>query len=162
MEKTMSVSEVPWLTRREIEALMIAPFLEAFAEEIGRERTLEIAGRVIDRLARESGSAYAAEMELEEDENLIPAIRRQLLSHNESGDCDNRLIEETDDHVTVHTCDCAYVRMYERIGLKELGWLLSCRRDIGFYEGMEKALRLVRKGTRMGGCEACDFRVEKA
>lgn len=160
-KKITTVSDVPFLIRREIEALMIAPFLEAFSAEFGHDKVMEIAGNVIDRLALESGKAYAEEMNLKEDETLIPAIREQLLSHNIAGDCDNRLVEETEDHVTVHTCDCDYVRMYERIGLKDLGCLLSCRRDVGFYEGMEKNLRLVREGTRMEGCEVCDFRVEK-
>ena len=160
-EKITSVSDVPCLIRREIEALMIAPFLEAFAEEFGREKVMEIAGKVIDKLAVESGKAYAEEMHLKADETLIPAIREQLLSHNEVGDCDNRLVDETEDHVTVHTCDCDYVKMYERIGLKDLGCLLSCRRDVRFYEGMGLGLRLVREGTRMEGCEVCDFRVEK-
>ena len=159
--KITTVSDVPWLVRREIEALMIAPFLEAFSAEFGREKTLEIAGKVIDRLAAESGRAYAEEMDLKKDETLSPAIREQLLSHNIAGDCDNRLVEETEDHVTVHTCDCDYVKMYERIGLKDLGCLLSCRRDVGFYEGMGLGLRLVREGTRMEGCDVCDFRVEK-
>ena len=160
-EKITSVSDVPCLVRREIEALMIAPFLEAFAEEFGREKVMEIAGKVIDRLAVESGKAYAEEMKLKADETLIPAIRDQLLGHTADGDCDNRLVEETADHVTVYTHDCAYVRMYERIGLKDLGCLLSCRRDKGFYEGMEKGLRFVRTKTRMEGCDVCDFRVEK-
>ena len=161
MEKITAIADVPWLVRREIEAIMIAPFLDAFAEEFGRERVMEIAGEVIDRLARQSGKEYAEQMDLPEDGDLIPAIREQLLSHNAAGDCDNRLIEETEDHVTVHTCDCDYVRMYERIGLKELGPLLSCRRDVGFYEGMEKNLHMVRKGTIMQGYEVCDFRIEK-
>ena len=154
MGKFITVSDVPWLVRREIEALMIAPFLDAFSEEFGRDRTMEIAGR-------ESGKAYAEEMALKQEENLIPAIRDQLLSHNIAGDCDNRVMEETGDHVTVHTCDCEYVRMYERIGLKDLGYLLSCRRDIGFYDGMERNLRMVRKGTRMESCDVCDFRIEQ-
>lgn len=156
MAEKMKIGDVPGLVRREIEALCIKPFLDAFAEEIGRERTMEIAGQVIDRLAWESGREYAAGI----DGDLLLAIRDQLLSHNAVGDCDNRLIEENGDHVTVHTVDCEYVRMYERIGMRDLGYLLSCRRDVGFYEGIDSHMRMVREGTRMEGREVCDFRIE--
>lgn len=156
MTEKMRVSDVPGLVRREIEALCIKPFLDAFAEEIGKERTMEIAGKVIDRLAWESGRDYAAQI----DGDFIPAIREQLLSHNAVGDCDNRLVEECADHVTVHTVDCEYVRMYERIGMRDLGYLLSCRRDVGFYEGINSRMHMVREGTLMQGCDVCDFRIE--
>ncbi|MBR3391579.1 MAG: L-2-amino-thiazoline-4-carboxylic acid hydrolase [Firmicutes bacterium] len=151
----MKVEDVPYLVRREIEALAVKPFLDAFAQELGREKTLEIAGRVIDRLSRESGKEFA----LQNQGDLLGAVRDQLLSHNDAGDCDNRLQEESADHVTVHTFDCEYVRMYERIGMKDLGYLLSCRRDVGYYDGMDENMSLERKGTLMQGCDVCDFRV---
>ncbi|MBR5429045.1 MAG: L-2-amino-thiazoline-4-carboxylic acid hydrolase [Firmicutes bacterium] len=156
MKEQIKIEDVPWLVRREIEALILKPFFDAFAAELGREKTLEIAGSVIDRLSREAGEDFARQHQ----DGLLAAVRDQLLSHNDAGDCDNRLQEETEDHVTVHTCDCEYVRMYERNGLQDLGYLLSCRRDVGYYDGMGEGVRLVRQGTRMEGCEVCDFRVE--
>ncbi len=152
----MTVNDVPGLVRREIEALCIQPFLEAFAEQIGWERTMEIAGQVIDRLAFQAGQDYAQAL----DGDLLDAVRDQLLSHNQAGDCDNRLVEQDEHHVTIHTVDCAYVRMYEQIGMPELGYLLSCRRDVGFYQGISPHLRLVRQGTRMQGCSVCDFCIQ--
>lgn len=152
----MQIEDVPYLVRREIEALALKPFLDAFARELGQEKTMEIAGAVIDRLSEEAGREFAAAHQ----DDLLDAVRDQLLAHNEAGDCDNRLQDEGPDHVTVHTCDCEYVRMYERNGLKDLGFLLSCRRDIGYYEGMGENVHLVRRGTRMQGCPVCDFRVE--
>lgn len=152
----MTIDDVPGLVRREIEALCIKPFLDAFAEEIGKEKTMEIAGAVIDKLAREAGRQFAEQI----DGDMLAAVRDQLLSHNTAGDCDNRLREQSDDHVTVDTVDCEYVRMYERIGMRDLGYLLSCRRDIGYYEGIDSRMHLVREGTKMQGAPTCDFRVE--
>lgn len=154
--KKMTIDDVPGLLRREIEALCIKPFLDAFAEEIGKEKTMEIAGRVIDALAREAGRQFAEQI----DGDMLAAVRDQLLSHNTAGDCDNRLREQSDDHVTVDTVDCEYVRMYERIGMRDLGYLLSCRRDVGYYDGIDSRMHLVREGTKMQGAPICDFRVE--
>ena len=156
MKEKMKAEDVPFLTRREIEALAIKPFLDAFAAELGWEKTLDIAGQVIDRLSRESGKEFA----LQNQDHLPAAVRDQLLSHNDAGDCDNRLQDEGPYHVTVYTVDCEYVRMYERIGLKDLGYLLSCRRDEGYYDGMGENVGMVRQGTLMQGCPVCDFRVE--
>src|SRR4051812_34986327 len=55
------LNEVGVLIRREIEARVILPLLEAFAGEFGEERVLEIARSVIVTLAREQGAALARE-----------------------------------------------------------------------------------------------------
>ena len=156
MAEKMKISDVPGITRREIEALFIKPFLEAFTKEIGKERTMEIAGEVIDRLAWESGRDYAAQI----DGELLPALEKQLLTHNDVGDCNNQLIEKDQKHITVHTTDCEYVRMYQRIGMMDLGYLLSCRRDIAFYKGISSRVQMIRKGTLMQGYDVCDFHIE--
>ena len=54
-----TIQDVPILLRREIEALMVAPFLDAFAKELGESRTMEIAREVIAKLARQSGAEAA-------------------------------------------------------------------------------------------------------
>ncbi len=156
MDTKMTIDQVPGLVRREIEALCLKPFLDAFAQEIGKERTLEIAATVIDQLAFESGQEYAKQIH----GDVLTAVKEQLLTHNEAGDCDNRVREEGEHYVAVDTVDCEYVRMYERLGMRELGYLLSCRRDVKFYEGINSSMRLVRDGTRMEGAEVCDFRIE--
>ena len=50
------------LTRREIEARIVAPLLEAFAAEIGNERALEIVQTVILQIARQQGEQLAQQM----------------------------------------------------------------------------------------------------
>ena len=151
-----TIDEVPILLRREIEASFLKPFLDAFSEEIGRERALEIVGEVIDRIAFESGKRYA---EQAGGAQLADAAE-SLMMHNAEGDCDNRLGEPGGDYVRVDTYDCEYVRMYERLGMRELGYLLSCRRDYKFFEGMNSRMRLVRENTRMQGADKCDFKIE--
>ena len=47
------------LTRREIEARILAPVVDALGQEFGRERVIEIVRDVIVGLAREQGRAMA-------------------------------------------------------------------------------------------------------
>ena len=55
-----TIHEVPTILRREIEALYIAPFLDAFAKELGWEKTKEIAVAVIGGIAEQAGKDAAA------------------------------------------------------------------------------------------------------
>ena len=54
-----TIYDVPVLLRREIEALMVKPFLDAFEKELGHEKTYEIVEKVIAEIAFEQGKEYA-------------------------------------------------------------------------------------------------------
>jgi hypothetical protein len=53
---------------------------------------------------------------------------------------------------------CGYAEMYRRLGLEDLGKLMSCSRDFPRQDGFNPAIRLKRKTTIMEGGERCDFR----
>jgi hypothetical protein len=48
--------------------------------------------------------------------------------------------------------------MYEQMGARDLGFLLSCNRDFAAFEGMAPELDFNRTQTRMQGASHCDFR----
>jgi len=50
------LNDVGVLWRREIEARIVAPFLDAFVAEFGRERVLAVAKQVIVDIARSAGA----------------------------------------------------------------------------------------------------------
>ncbi len=152
----MTIDEMPILLRREVEARMIKPFLDAFAKEIGKERTLEIVGEVIDRMAFEAGQERAALT----GQNTLDAVPELLAMHSTEGGCDNQVREVDAQHIKLDTVDCAYARMYERLGMRELGYLLSCRRDYKWFEGVNSRMHLTREHTIMQGGDHCDFLVE--
>ena len=56
---TSPVQEIGVLTRREIEARIVGPLLEALGKEFDQERVLEITREVIIKLAREQGEDLA-------------------------------------------------------------------------------------------------------
>jgi hypothetical protein len=50
------------------------------------------------------------------------------------------------------------MEMYEEMGARDLGFLLSCNRDFAMFEGMAPDLNFSRTQTRMEGAAHCDFR----
>ena len=152
----MTYDEMPILLKREVEARFIKPFIEAFSNEIGRERTLEIVGEVIDAIAYKDGAARAAQI----GKNQPKDVPELLGMHCLEDGCDNHTREVDDRHILEETMDCSYVRMYERLGMRDLGYLLSCRRDYKFFEGANSRMRLKREHTIMEGGQSCDFYLE--
>ena len=69
-----------------------------------------------------------------------------------------KIREETDRKLSFNVTRCAYAEMYGRLGLKEFGTCLSCRRDASFAEGFNPGLKLQRTQTIMEGAPFCDFR----
>jgi hypothetical protein len=48
--------------------------------------------------------------------------------------------------------------MYEKMGIEDIGFILSCNRDFSFMKGFNPQIELKRKKTIMEGAEHCDFR----
>lgn len=53
---------------------------------------------------------------------------------------------------------CQFMEMYEAMGARDLGFLLSCGRDFAMFEGLAPGVSFTRTMTRMPGADACDFR----
>ena len=51
--------------------------------------------------------------------------------------------------------------MYTRLGLAELGGLLSCARDAAMIDGFNPEIAFTRTQTIMEGATHCDFRYRK-
>ena len=126
-----TIYDVPVLLRREIEALMIKPFLEAFEKELGRDKTYEIAAKVVKEIAKKQGAEYAVEL----GGNDLQAMEKQeeAWTANDALVVDEEVVDQCTLCQTIRKC--AYVDMYERIGMKDMGYMLSCMRDEYFYLG---------------------------
>ena len=57
--------------------------------------------------------------------------------------------------------ECKYADLYEKLGIKEIGNILSCSRDFFFMEGFNPEIELKRTKTIMEGCDFCNFRFVK-
>jgi hypothetical protein len=150
--------KLPLLQQREIEARIVGPLIRAFAEEVGRERALEVVAGVIRELARESGADLARSL----GERTLEAFARSLDRWRENGALEIDVLEQSPERLSFNVTRCRYAEMYRTLGLAELGASLSCQRDFALAEGFDPAIGLTRTQTIMGGAPFCDFRFRLA
>jgi hypothetical protein len=144
------------LKRREVEARLIGPLVEALGEEFGRERVIEVLRRVIVRIAHEQGAALVTQTGGNTLEHF-GAVREQW----QRGDAlQTELLEQTPERLSFNVTRCRYAELYRALGLEELGAVLSCNRDFALIQGFNPAVKLTRTQTLMGGAPFCDFRYE--
>lgn len=148
-----TIGDVPLILRREIEALMVAPFLEAFAEELGEERMREIAVGVMQVIATKAGQDMAKLV----PENTLDQFMENIHPRFSCGVQEYEVLEADNNRVRMNITYCPYVEMYERINLKEYGTLLSCERDPYLFSGYNEKLDFHRTQTLMEGGSCCDF-----
>ena len=144
------------LTRREIEARIVAPLLEAFAAEVGNERALEIVQQVILQIAREQGALLA-----QQAGGCTLAHFTAVLEAWKKGDAmEMEVLEQSEDRLAFNVTRCGYADMYRQLGIAELGKILSCGRDFALIEGFNPEIHLTRTQTILTGAPCCDFRYE--
>jgi len=146
--------KISLLSRREIEARLIAPLLEVFADEFGQEITYEIARRAIVQMAEEQGQQLAAQP----GAHGLQEFAGVLESWTQDGALELDVIESNAERLAFDVNRCRYAEMYASLGCQELGTLLSCSRDYAFAAGFNPEIELVRTQTIMNGDDCCDFR----
>ena len=142
------------LVRREIEARLAAPLLEALSDRFGREQVLEVARQATIAIARQQGEELAQSMGGSSLEHFA-----QSLEAWKKGDAlQMSVLEQTGERFSFNVTRCRYAEMYRRLGIPELGALLSCNRDFSLVEGFNPQIELERTQTIMEGAGFCDFR----
>ena len=149
------VSQIGVLIRREIEAAILKPLIEAFGDKFGQEATMEIVAKVIEESARENGRQLAAMLGGDNLEDFINGL--PLWSKN--GALEIEILEQAKDKLSMNITRCRYVDMYRRLGMEELGYALSCARDPALFTGFNEKIDFQRTQTIMEGAPFCDFRV---
>jgi hypothetical protein len=149
-----TLNEIGVLRRREIEARILAPVLNALGAEFGRERVIEIVKRVIVDIARQQGQALARQM----GGNSLDHFARSKTNWVKGGALEAEELVLTDTRYDYNVTRCRYAEMYRALGIPELGVVLSCGRDFALGEGFNPALKLTRTQILMEGASHCDFR----
>ncbi len=148
-----TLNDIGVLKRREIEARILAPLLEALGEEFGRDRVREVARQAIIRIAREQGAQLA-----QAQGGCTLAHLAASLGNWQKGDAlQLQVLEQTEDRFSFHVTRCRYAEMYRELGIPELGKILSCNRDFSLVEGFNPQIELTRTQTIMEGAPYCDF-----
>jgi hypothetical protein len=146
--------EISILARREIEARIVGPLIEAMARAFGRERVVEIVRETIVQIARETGAAFAGVSGGCSLAHFAKTL--ELWKADEALELD--VLESSEKKLSFNVTRCRYAEMYAALGLKDLGGLLSCNRDFALVEGFNPNVRLARTQTIMEGAPYCDFR----
>ena len=142
------------LTRREIEARILRPLLDALGDEFGRERVLEITREVIIQIARQQGQQIAESM----GDRSLTHFAASLEDWKKDGALETEILEQSDTSFSFNVTRCRYAELYQALGMAELGAVLSCNRDFSLIEGFNPHIRLARTQTIMAGASFCDFR----
>jgi hypothetical protein len=154
LSDTDRLNAVGVLTRREIEARILAPVVDALGERFGRDEVIAIVRDVIVSLAREQGQAMAAAR----GDNSLEAFAGTLEPWTRDDAMRIEVREQSGERLAFDVTRCRYAELYRALGIPELGAVLSCNRDAALIEGFNPGVRLVRTQTIMQGAPCCDFR----
>jgi predicted ArsR family transcriptional regulator len=149
-----TLNTVGLLKRREIEARLLAPLIDALSTEFDRERVLELVGKVIQEMARQQGAQLARSLEtndLEHFANIQETLKKDDAIQTE-------VLVLTNEQYSYNVFRCRFAEMYHQLGIPELGKMISCNRDFALIEGFNPDIQLTRTQTLMEGAAMCDFR----
>ena len=142
------------LTRREVEARMLAPLIEALGQEFGRERVIEVVRETIIRIAQEQGAALAESM----GSDGLGAFADSTRFWTQDNALEIEVLEQSETAYDFNVTRCRYAELYRSLGVPELGAVFSCNRDAALIEGFNPNVEFTRTQTIMGGAPFCDFR----
>lgn len=153
-----TLNEIGVLKRREIEARIVGPIVEALAQEFDRERVLAIVADTIINIARKQGAERAAAM----GDDSLTAFAQSAGDWRKGNALEIEVLAQNDERYDFNVTRCRYAEMYRALGLADLGAVLSCNRDYSLVEGFNPEIELVREQTIMKGAPCCTFRYAKA
>jgi predicted ArsR family transcriptional regulator len=147
-------AQIGVLTRREVEARILSPIIEALGEKFGRAGVVEVVRDTIIRVAQEQGAGLAEAMGGNSSDDFANTL--QYWTHNNALEID--MLEQTGEKLSFNVTRCRYAELYRALGIPELGAVLSCNRDYALIDGFNGEASLTRTQTIMQGASHCDFR----
>lgn len=147
--------DLPLLERRRVEAGVLVPVIRAMQEAFGEEQVNAVVARTIRAVARTQGEELRRRKDIRTVAELAASFERGILRE---GSLIVEVVERDEARFGFDVTRCKFVEMYESMGARDLGYLLSCNRDFAMFEGMAPNLEFDRTQTRMEGASHCDFR----
>jgi hypothetical protein len=153
-ESVDRLNAVGILTRREIEARILAPVIDGLAQRFGRDEVIAIVRDVIADIARQQGQAMAQSR----GDASLESFAQTLGPWTKGDALRLRVLQTTPERFDFDVTRCRYAELYRALGIPELGEVLSCQRDGALIEGFNPDVALTRTQTIMQGAPCCDFR----
>lgn len=145
------------LARREVEARLLGPLIEALGAEFGRERVIEVVRATIIRIAQEQGAALAESMGSDD----LPTFADSLRFWTQDNALEIEVLQRSEEAFDFNVTRCRYAELYRALGIPELGAVFSCNRDGALIEGFNPDVAFTRTQTIMEGAPFCDFRYRR-
>ena len=155
MDKKECDIKVTHLMLRKMQAPIVSSIIKAIANKMGYDNAIEIVKQVVKEDAILSGRTLADKYGGNTLMELLKIVNEEWAN---DGALKIKIIKEDKDELCFNVISCKYAAMYEKLGIKELGCILSCSRDFSFMEGFNPEIELIRTKTIMKGSECCDFR----
>jgi len=148
--------DIPLIEQVRIQARILVPLVKALQAEMGEERANAIVLKAIGPLFRKYGESWWRSQRAQGFEEKMEATFGELYGAADALKYD--VIKKTRDAFDVNVTECQYAKFYNRIGVPELGFLLTCSADFDHAEGFGAGVKLTRTQTIMQGASHCDFR----
>ena len=142
------------LTRREVEARILAPVIEALSNNIGQDQVLDIVREAIIQIATDQGAELAEHM----GGNSLQHFADSLQYWTQDNALEIEVIEQTEKAFLFNVTRCRYAELYKKLGVSGHGVIFSCARDFALIKGFNEKITLKRTQTMMEGAAQCDFR----
>ena len=142
------------LTRREVEARILTPVIDALGESFGRDEVLSVVQSTIVKIAREQGADLSNLM----GNNSLHHFFETLQFWTRDDALKIEVIEASEDVLSFNVTRCRYAELYDTLGIRDIGTIFSCARDFALIEGFNRDVTLTRTQTMMEGAPFCDFR----
>ena len=155
-----TANDLPLLERRKMEAAVLVPVIRAMQAAFGEAKVNAVVGTAIRDIARAQGEKARERAKIES----IPQLAAQMVDGPgplSEGSLTVEVVQRDDTHFGFDVKRCQFMEMYEEMGARDLGFLLSCGRDFAMFEGMAPDVTFERTQTRMQGADFCDFRYRK-
>ena len=151
------ISSVSIFVRRYIEAAVLKNVFGEISNKFGIKAAEEIIGKACSNSAIAHGAAMADVLEKKPDLSDFADI---LPNWTKEEALEIDVLDEAASVMNFNVTRCRYAEMYEEMGLKDIGHLLSCSRDADFCKGYNSEIKFERTQTIMKGAKYCDFRLK--
>ncbi len=141
------------LTRREVEARLLAPVIDALSHKFGQDKVLEIVRETIIQIAADQGAELAEHM----GGNSLQHFADSLQYWTKDNALEIEIVEQTEESFIFNVRRCRYAELYNKLGVSRYGAIFSCARDFALINGFNEKISLRRTQTIMEGTDHCDF-----
>jgi hypothetical protein len=149
----MSTNTLTAHDRLAIQMEAIVPLIRDLQAILGEQVVTEA---LAERLRRQQQAAEEAPPR----EADFERVRRGMERFAEGGALEYQVLAQHADGIDMDVTSCAYARLMERLGARDLGPSLVCGPD--FANATRIGAHLVRTQTCMQGASHCDFRYRRA